>query len=136
MNDRYTQILLILPVAAALIFQGWKALDFKSEFWMPGAGLLMLFLLLTGLARWEKLGGSPGVELAIGMMGLVGWWITSFAFSFGLTALRLFLFPLSRCAHQHCVPNRLESFLFYSISRCLTQIRTEIGATKSCDLRH
>ena len=93
-NSQYTQILLILPLAVVLIVQGWLERGRKPQIWTPAASLLIAAVFLAGIAKWGRFGGSPDVRLAIEMLGLVSWWIASFAFSFGLPALRSFSFPL------------------------------------------
>jgi exosortase len=93
-DGQYTQILLILPVTIALIYQGWRERGFETRLWTPAAGLLVISLLMAGLARWGYLGGSSDVRLAIEIVGLVTWWIAAFVLCFGLSAFRSFRFPL------------------------------------------
>jgi exosortase len=93
-DDRYTHILLILPLAVALIFQGWRERGSAPEFWPPAAALLIVSLVLAGTTRWGHLGGSSDLGLPIEMVGLVVWWIASFLLCFGLPGLRSFCFPL------------------------------------------
>jgi exosortase len=92
-GDRYTQILLILPVVVALIFLGWREHGIQPGIWPPAVALLMLSLMMSAAAKWGHL-GSADVALGIATLSLVMWWIGSFAFSFGLPALRSFPFPL------------------------------------------
>jgi exosortase len=92
-DDRYTQILLILPVAITLIFLGWRERGIQPRMWPPAVALLGLSLVMSAAARWGQFGTSD-VALAIAMLGLVTWWIASFAFSFGRQASRSFCFPL------------------------------------------
>jgi len=93
-DDRYTQILLILPMAVVLTIQRWWERGGKPQIWTPAAALLIAALLVTGAARWGHLVESSDLRLAIEMLALVGWWIAAFAFSFGLAALRVCCFPL------------------------------------------
>ena len=93
-DDRYTHVLLILPVTAAMILQDWRGRSHESPLWTPAVGLLAISLLLGGWARWGNLGGGSDVRLAIEMAGLVLWWLGSFVFCFGLQSLRSFHFPL------------------------------------------
>ena len=98
-SDRYTHIFLIVPVAAALVVQGWREQGwrerrFDSRFWTPAIGLLVVALLIAGLARWGMPGSSPDLVLAVEMVGIVIWWIGSFVLCFGLPAFRAFCFPL------------------------------------------
>lgn len=95
-DDRHSHILLILPVASALILRDWKARSPDSQPGPRGAGsLLLLFsLVLAGLAKWAPPGVHSDTQLSVSMAGLVLWWIGAFAVSFGTTAVRAFLFPL------------------------------------------
>ena len=93
-DAKYTHILLVLPLAIALIVQDWRERGLEPQIWPPAAGLLMMSLVIAGAARWGHLGGGSDVGLAIEMLALVVWWIGSFAFCFGLPALRSFSFPL------------------------------------------
>jgi len=92
-NDQYTHILLILPVVAALIIQGWRERGYQPQIWIRGRSPL-LFLLVVYATKWIHMGESSDVRLAIEMAILVVWWIASFLFCFGLPALRAFRFPL------------------------------------------
>jgi exosortase len=64
------------------------------QLWTPAGSVLVAALLIAGVAKWGHFGESADVRLAIEMLGLVGWWIASFAFCFGLPALRTSCFPL------------------------------------------
>lgn len=50
-DDRYTQILLILPLSAVLIIRGWNGLGFEPNAWTPGAGFLGFALLVEAWVR-------------------------------------------------------------------------------------
>jgi len=91
-DEKYTHIILILPLVGALIFQGWKGRSFGSQFWTPAGGVLLASLFIEGVARWAL--GSSDLALATAMVALVTWWIASFALCFGLPAFRSYLFPL------------------------------------------
>lgn len=91
-DDKYTHILLVLPLAAALIVQGWRERGYKPQFWAAGAGILALSLCVAGIG-WIH-GGSSDVHLAIEMTAVVAWWIASFLLCFGRPAARSFRFPL------------------------------------------
>lgn len=92
-DDRYTQILLILPLSAALILQRWRR-EFVTQRWLPALSLLGISLPAAGLAHWGGLDATSGLSLAIAMAGLVLWWVGSFVSSFGLAAWRSLRFPL------------------------------------------
>jgi exosortase len=91
-DDRYTHILLIIPVALALIVQRWRERSYNPQFWAGGAGLLLLSIFLAVIG-WRS-GGSSEIRLALEMTGLVVWWIGSFLLCFGRSALASFRFPL------------------------------------------
>ena len=93
-DERYTHILLILPLTFALIFQDWKERTVHSELWTRAAGFLLISLVITGFGWRHKLGGEPDAGLALEVAGLVLWWIASFLLCFGRAALRTFRFPL------------------------------------------
>jgi exosortase len=92
-DDAYTQILLILPLSAAMVFLEWKppAPSFGRK---PGIALLLLAVaaLANTVLRWR--GPSSDVQLAMNMLALVGWWMAAFAICFGPSAFRRVLFPL------------------------------------------
>ena len=92
-DNKYTYILLILPLAVALIFQGWRERGYKPQFWAGGAGLLLLSLFAAATGWGYSRAGSD-LGLTIEMVGLVIWWIASFVFCFGRPAVRSFRFPL------------------------------------------
>jgi exosortase len=93
-DDRYTHILLILPLTVALIFQDWKEHSFQSELWTRSAAVLLISLVVSGFGWRQRLAGSPDAGLALEVAGLVLWWIASFILCFGRAALRTFRFPL------------------------------------------
>jgi len=93
-DDKYTHIFLIVPLAVALIVQGWRERAYEPQFWTPAAGLLVVPLIMLAAVRWGHWGGTSDVSLAIEMKALVLWWIASFLLCFGLPAMRSFRFPL------------------------------------------
>ncbi len=92
-DERYTDIILILPLTAALILRGWKDRRVTPQRCAPAGGVLLVGLLAMVIARVGTTRDSD-IGLAVEMAGLVLWWIASFAFSFGLPAFRSFRFPL------------------------------------------
>jgi exosortase len=122
-NDAYTHILLILPVSAALIYQGSKYRGSKALQIDPQSGhrigtvLLALALLIGCCARWGMVAAPDDVRRSLGMLALVTWWIGSVILCFGVDAFRSFLFSL--CFLFWMVPapafvlNGLVQFLQY-----------------------
>src|SRR5438034_10973122 len=53
-----------------------------------------MVVLLTGFANWRSAGLADDVQLSVGMLALVLWWIASFVACFGARAARTLLFPL------------------------------------------
>ena len=93
-DEKYTDILLILPLAAVLIVQGFREPKFELQSWTPAAGLLAFALLLWGTVRWTNLFGGSDIGLTFSMASLVLWWIASFVLCFGIPAWRSMRFPL------------------------------------------
>src|ERR1035441_8837541 len=93
-NDAYTHILLILPISAVLIFQEWHSLrPMVAPSVRTGSALLAMAVVLAGFARgWPSL--SSDVQLSLGMLALVIWWIGAFVLCFGSRVSRSVLFPL------------------------------------------
>jgi exosortase len=93
-DDGYTHLLLILPMAAALIWLDWRSL---KPLLAPGprAGLVLLgvSLLIAGFTRWcSHL--FPDERLTGNILALVTWWVGSFVLCFGIRVSRSLLFPL------------------------------------------
>jgi exosortase len=92
-NNEYTQILLILPVAAALIYLKWDSLLAALAFGLrSGLALLALALLV---AVWAFAGALPSdQQLSLYMTALVLSWIGIFFLCLGPRAARSVMFPL------------------------------------------
>jgi exosortase len=94
-NDEYTQILLILPISAALILLERRRLQS-----LPGRDFRLASILLTGAIAaasctfLRSFALSADMKLAIQMIALVLSWIGIFVLCFGATASRSVLFPL------------------------------------------
>jgi len=91
-DGKYTHILLIIPVTIALATLRWRESGYRPQLWAGGTALLLLAIFLSTVG-WLS-GASPDIRLAIEMAGLVVWWIGSFLFCFGGSALAEFRFPL------------------------------------------
>lgn len=91
-NDEYTHILIIVPVAAALVFLQRRSLKISSKVeWLSGT----LFALAIAIFVLDTTGAFPqGYRLTLLIFALVLWWMASFALSFGWSAFRRVLFPL------------------------------------------
>jgi exosortase len=94
-DERYTHILLILPISAALIFVDWKSSQRLSGRNVRISALgLAIAIGVTAVARSRVLPLTPDVRLSIDMLGFVMWLIAAFVLCFGTTAFRRALFPL------------------------------------------
>jgi len=93
-RDEYTHILLVLPIAAALIFLDHHLLKPSAT---PGARWGLAFCLLSAviaaLSKWGPALG-PDTRLTLSMLAVVSWWAGAFVLCFGTLAARTFLFPL------------------------------------------
>ena len=94
-DDKYTHILLILPVSVALIFVDWEAQEpFTGVGLSIGSGLLVASVLVTVVVRSGAISLHPDEQLSLNMVALVVWWGGAFIFCFGTRAFRRALFPL------------------------------------------
>lgn len=93
-REEYTHILLVLPIAAALIFldrQVFKSPATPGLRW--GSALCLISVTLAALAKWGP-GLQPDTRIALGMLALVVWVAGAFVLCFGTRVTRTFLFPL------------------------------------------
>lgn len=94
-NDEYTQILLILPVSATLIYLKWRSLRASFSMGLATGSFLLAMALLIACFALGWLGSVPtGSRLAVGMTALVLSWIGAFVICLGSRAARGVLFPL------------------------------------------
>ncbi len=115
-DDAYTHIVLILPLAVALIYFDSKTFRIVPQpNFRLGIGLLVMALVIGSYAKWG-MAATPGlVGLSVGMFALVIWWIASVLLCFGTTSSRSILFPL--CLLFLIIPipefalNRIVEFL-------------------------
>ena len=96
-NNAYTHILLIIPVSVALIVSEWRSRkpQPKSNF-RAGLALLVPAILVgvIGGGWWEPASLPVGMQLLLGMLAVVIWWIGSFVCCFGTRISRMYVFPL------------------------------------------
>jgi len=93
-DDGYTHLLLILPVAIALIGIEWRSLgSLPTPGLRAGLPLLSLSVVVAAFTRWE-VGPLPDERLAGYILALVIWWAGSFVLCFGTRISRSLLFPL------------------------------------------
>jgi exosortase len=94
-NNEYTQILLILPISAVLIFLERRSLQTLSNWsFRAGAALLAVAVAIAcsiGLTSYPL---TVDVRLSLEMLALVLSWVGSFVLCFGTRASRAVLFPL------------------------------------------
>ncbi len=100
-DDRYTHILLILPLSAALIFLNRKDLDWNgaetessSGGFKVGSALVAVAVLGTIGVRGQVFPLSSDEQLAANMVAFVVWWLAAFIICFGARTFRGALFPL------------------------------------------
>jgi exosortase len=92
-DDEYTHLLLILPLAAALIWLEWRPLEsLVAPGFRVGILLFCVSLLIASFARWRDL--PPDQRLAVSMLALVTWQVGAFVLCFGTRVSRSLLFPL------------------------------------------
>src|SRR5271166_249641 len=96
-NNAYTHIVLIIPVSVALIVSEWRSRkpQPKSNF-RAGLALLVPAILVgvIGGGWWEPASLPVGMQLLLGMLAVVIWWIGSFVCCFGTRISRMYVFPL------------------------------------------
>jgi exosortase len=111
-GDEYTHILMILPVGLALIYLGGNSRELVADHRpLFGAVLLTVALVIAGLARFELASLSSDQQLALSMLGMVFWWIGTFALCFGANAFRTALFPLCFLFWMVPLPGRFLDYL-------------------------
>lgn len=94
-NDEYTQILLILPICAALIFlqrQSFRTVNSWS--FRTGLVLLAAAVAIASSTWFLTYPLAADERLALEMFALVLWWIGSFSLCFGIGPTRVLMFPL------------------------------------------
>jgi exosortase len=93
-REEYTQILLVLPIVAALIFldrQLFKSSPRPGLRW--GSAICVVSVTVAMLAKWGP-GFPPDARLSLSMLAVVIWWAGAFVLCFGDAVARAFLFPL------------------------------------------
>jgi len=92
-DDKYTHLLLILPVSIILLLREWPSLRPVVAPNVPlGSALLFVAVLISGGARAASV--SKDGYLFLTMCALVTSWIGAFVFWFGNSASRQVRFPL------------------------------------------
>lgn len=94
-DDQYTQILVILPISAALFFlerKRFKPFETRRSILVSGV-LFAVALAIFFMAKAPAI-ISLDYQLTFSVTGFVLWWIASFILCFGLAAFRTFLFPV------------------------------------------
>jgi exosortase len=94
-NDEYTQILLVLPISAALIFleRPWLRSTGMWDLRLAPA-LLAIAFAIAGVSSFSSAGMSGDIKLSVQMIALVLSWIGIFVLCFGAAVARSVLFPL------------------------------------------
>jgi exosortase len=117
-DDRYTHILLILPVSVTLIYLEWKSSGSLQESRSSvGFILLVAAVAATVVARLQIFLLRRDEQLSVNMLAFVVWWIGAFVVSFGPSAFRRARFPL--CFLLWIVP--IPEFLLNPIVKLLRE---------------
>lgn len=117
-DERYTHLLLIIPVSAALIFLDWKSPTSADRSGVTiGSVLLAAAFAMSAAATWRLFPLSIDTSFSLNMSAFVVWWIAAFLFCFGTRAFRRALFPL--CFLFWLVP--LPVFLLDAVVNLLQQ---------------
>jgi exosortase len=116
-REEYTQILLVLPIVAALTFIDRQLLKSSpTPEWSWGSGFCLASAAVAALAKWGA-GFQPDTRLSLSMLALVTWWAGAFVMCFGTRLARTFLFPLGFLLWMVPIP----SFLLAHIITFLQQ---------------
>jgi exosortase len=92
-NEKYTHILLILPISTMLIYLEWNSSRISLSWNSVGSFLLAGGLLVALFAQVRPLRPAD-VQLAVSILGLVITWIGAFVLCCGTSAARSVIFPL------------------------------------------
>ena len=117
-NDAYTHILLILPISVTLIYSAWRSRKPQPEpNFCAGSALLVLAALIGFIGGgWRQAGSrTADMQLSVGMLALVTWWIGALVFCFGARTAQRVAFPLGFLLWLVPIPafalNQIVSFL-------------------------
>lgn len=94
-REEYTHILLVLPIAVALIFMDrhlFKSPATSGSWW--GFASCLASVSVAALAKWGP-GFQPDARMALSILAWVGWVAGAFVLCFGSGIARAFLFPLA-----------------------------------------
>jgi exosortase len=117
-DERYTQILLILPISAALILANWPPSELsEGPCVRPGLAWLLVSILAYAFVRSNSIFLASDVQLSAEMLTLVSWWAAAFLLCFGARSFRASIFPL--CFLLWIVPPPL--FVLNSVVHWLQQ---------------
>ena len=73
-DDRYTHILLVLPISVLLFHLQWKEYREEARPSFRYAGLLLIIFALAGVERWRSSAAASDTYLTLTMLTLVTWW--------------------------------------------------------------
>jgi exosortase len=93
-SERYTHVLLVLPVSIALALLEARAKAVKPNFApLPGLALILVAFVLW-LAGHTQAAATPEAGLTFGIISLVVCWLGLVVLFYGVDAFRQLLFPL------------------------------------------
>lgn len=94
-DERYTHLLLILPISAALVFLDWKSPEPSTVSSLGiGSAVLVVAVLVTTVMRWRAEALPSDLQLSVNMLTFVAWLIGAFLVCFGARSFHRSLFPL------------------------------------------
>jgi exosortase len=113
-DERYTHILLIVPISAALIWlelRPFSNLPDSVPVW--GIAILIVFLmlaLLVNIGLRRNVDAGSDLKLAANIFALVVWWTAAFFLCFGARGFRRALFPLGFMVWMVPLPEFVVNF--------------------------
>lgn len=91
-NEAYTHILLILPIALAMVYLEWPTVQAQlAPGWRAAFVLMAAAVALAAYGQWKF---TADVQLAVEMLAVVLWWVGAFIGCFGARVSKSLIFPL------------------------------------------
>ncbi|MGO9124483.1 MAG: exosortase/archaeosortase family protein [Terriglobales bacterium] len=116
-REEYTHILLVMPIAAALIFLDrhvFRLQPVPGAWW--GSAFCFVSAAVAALAKWGP-GFQPDTRLSLSMLALVLWWAGAFVLCFGTRVAQTFLFPLGFLLWMVPIPSFMLAHIITFLQR-------------------